>query len=288
MVASFGVGLLFLVRGAILPYFFVMFQRLSNLNYVEIATLLNIFVLSQALASPITGGIIKQIRIKLFLVICFASLIVSLLLIILNNNFLVYSIAIFVVGSAIITLKNAFTNIVIFESPPDNIRICAAFRMTCLNIGSFLGNILTLIALNYFKVPWYIVLLMVITIANMTLVTILYKPSKKHLTVIKVENKRTSIKQYLVVLTDRTFLKLCFLLMPAILFDGCWGTIIPKFVVDVYKSNVPIAYMYTVSMITIVVLSIFINHFMNKFFVKRATSIHIKFYVPLIFFISGF
>ena len=53
--AIFGIGLLFLARGAFLPYFFPIFEHLTRLSYGEISLLLNLYVFSQSVCAPLAG-----------------------------------------------------------------------------------------------------------------------------------------------------------------------------------------------------------------------------------------
>src|SRR3974377_31582 len=54
-VACAGIGLLFLARGAFLPYFFPIFENLTGLGYGEISLLLNLYVFSQSVCAPWAG-----------------------------------------------------------------------------------------------------------------------------------------------------------------------------------------------------------------------------------------
>src|ERR1700730_15134700 len=54
-VACLGIALLFLARGAFLPYFFPVFEHLTRLSYGQISLLLNIYVFSESVCAPLAG-----------------------------------------------------------------------------------------------------------------------------------------------------------------------------------------------------------------------------------------
>ena len=54
-IACLGIGLLFMARGAFVPYFFPIFEHLTDLSYGEISLLLNLYVFSQSVCAPLAG-----------------------------------------------------------------------------------------------------------------------------------------------------------------------------------------------------------------------------------------
>src|SRR5947209_8696978 len=64
-VAFVGIGLLFLTRGATLPYFYPLFEYVTALSYAEIAALLSLYNFWQAVGAPVAGWYTDRTSIRL-------------------------------------------------------------------------------------------------------------------------------------------------------------------------------------------------------------------------------
>lgn len=283
--ASFGIGLLYCIRGGFLPYFFPIFQKISTLSFAQISVLLNIFVLSQAFFSPLSAEILNRLSAKKYVVTGSLLFTVLLFLLILKSSFIIYIILILLLGSSLISLKNCFSVIVIHESPPDKLRTFVSLRSTFMNFGSFIGNFSSIFIISILNVKAQLIFLGLLSLFNAAFFYFSYVD--KNSTKCKSNNNSNKAGDYFRIWKEKDFIKYSIAILPAILFDGCWGTIIPKYVSDLYQSDTPIAYIYATSMLTIVLLSIVLNTWLNKQFRKSAVLDKYHYYLPVILFGFG-
>jgi MFS family permease len=229
-----GIGLLFLARGAFQPYIFPLFENLEGFSYVQIAYLLNGYVLAQSLCAPIAGWYTDRTSVRVALTTSIVFGLSSFLLISTSPGFVLSTIAVFAAGLAFVLGKIALNTILVLHSSADVLRRSVAKRATLLNVGSFAGNSL---AFEMTARVGYR--------AHAVLLGFLYLPLAIGLAAspapVSVPRRKTWGMLHLKRLcTDNGFVADALRRFAVVLPYGCWGTIIPKYVIDQYHSNKPV------------------------------------------------
>jgi len=242
--ACFGIGLLFLARGAFLPYFFPIFEHLTRLSYGEISLLLNLYVFSQSLCAPLAGWYTDRTSVPtaVFTAILLGSL--GFLVVLQAHTFALIALAMSAIGSGFVLGKIGFNTLLVDSSSQEELRRSIAGRAMILNLGSFAGNAL---ALQVIEGLGYKPLVILLLAANFTLGIACLAPRIPAHTghpTMKLGDLRTVIR-------NKPFLADSLRLFSIYVPYGCWGTIIPKYVIDLYGSKEPVRYIYLVSLCTL-------------------------------------
>ncbi|HZL38294.1 MAG TPA: MFS transporter [Tepidisphaeraceae bacterium] len=251
------IGLLFLTRGAFLPYAFPLFQHLGNLSYVQIAFLIPGYMFAQSICAPLAGWYTDRTsaRIALTTTICLG--LCSFLVISTRPGFVISTAAVFVAGLAFVLGKIALNTILVIHSTADVLRKSVAKRATLLNTGSFIGNT---IAFQMTTRVGYGPLAVALGLLHLPLAIGLAPapaPSVAHpKNSLGAANVRALCKNKL-FLSDG--LRRFALVLPY----GCWGTIIPKYVIDQYHSNEKVWIVYLTSLITTLIGAHFLAVYMS-------------------------
>ncbi len=248
--ACIGIGLLFLARGAFQPYIFPLFENLADFSYAEIALLLNAYILAQSIFAPLAGWYIDKTseRTALATAILFGS--VGFLSLAMRPGFAISTIAVFGIGLGFVLAKIALNTILVLHSTTDGLRRSVAKRATLLNVGSFMGNTIALQVTARFGYFAHTVLL---GLLHLPLMIGLAAPSVPHIEEIPDRQAQRRQRHLRDLLRNRVFLADCLRRFAVVLPYGCWGTIIPKYVIDEYHSNDPVWFVYLTSVLTTVV-----------------------------------
>lgn len=255
--------LLFMARGAINPYFFPIYERLTDFSYYQIALLLNVYMCIQAIASPLTGKIADTFNVTRVVFVFLALYIIALLVPICNTNFLINILAILLLGTCLIALKNTLFSVIINNVSTEKLRRTIAIRSMLVNIGSYTGNTIALYAIIAYGAKQHLMIIMVMLL----IIGALF--SFKKVDSIKLTNKNSIKGKYGDIWKDRGFISDALYFFAAMLPYGCWGTIIPKYVIDTYSSEAPIVYIYGISVSTTLICSYFINSAVIRTLYKR-------------------
>ena len=242
--ACFGIGLLFLARGALLPYFFPIFEHLTRLSYGEISLLLNLYVFSQSLCAPLAGWYTDRTSVPTAVgtAILLGSL--GFLVVLQAQSFALFAPAMAAIGCGFVLGKIGFNTLLVDSSSQEELRRSIAGRAMILNVGSFAGNALALQVIEGFGYKPLVVLLLA---ANFTLGIAYLAPRIPAHTghpTMKLGDLRTVIR-------NRPFMADSLRLFSIYVPYGCWGTIIPKYVIDLYGSKEPVRYIYLISLCTL-------------------------------------
>ena len=247
-VACAGIGLLFLARGAFLPYFFPIFEHLTRLSYGEISVLLNLYVLTQSLCAPLAGWYTDRTSVPTAVATAILLGSIGLLVVLQADRFTLLAPAMAAIGSGFVLGKIAFNTLLVDSSTQEELRRSIAGRAMILNLGSFAGNAL---ALQVIEGMGYKPLVILLLLANFTLGIAYLTPraalSEPHAgahSVMQLRDLRT-------VVHNKAFLADGLRLFSIYVPYGCWGTIIPKYVIDLYGSKEPVRYIYLVSLCTL-------------------------------------
>ncbi len=242
--AIFGIGLLFLARGAFLPYFFPIFEHLTRLSYGQISVLLNLYVFSQSMCAPLAGWYTDRtsVRTAVFTAILLGSL--GFLGVLHTQGFALLAVAMAAVGSGFVLGKIAFNTLLVDNSSQEELRRSIAGRAMVLNLGSFAGNAL---ALQMIEGLGYKSLVLLLLAANFTL-GIAYLAPRLPVHTAHPAMKFTDLGT---VIRNRAFLADSLRLFSIYVPYGCWGTIIPKYIIDLYGSKEPVRYIYLISLCTL-------------------------------------
>lgn len=258
-----GIGLLFLARGAFQPYIFPLFENLGGLSYLQIASLLNGYVLAQSVCAPVAGWYTDRTSVRVALTTSIIFGLCSFLLISTSPGFLISTIAVFVAGLAFVLGKIALNTILVAHSSPEILRRSVAKRATLLNLGSFCGNSIA-----------YRMTALVGYRAHAVLLGLLYLPlaiglAARPAPAAPARRKTWGIDAIKTLCRNRGFLADSLRRFALVLPYGCWGTIIPKYVIDQYHSNKPVWIVYMTSLCTTIVGAHFLAVYLSAKLYRR-------------------
>lgn len=258
-----GIGLLFLTRGAFLPYVFPLFQHLGGLSYSRIAILVNGYVLAQSVCAPIAGWYTDRTSVRVALTTSIAFGLGSFLLISTKPGAWVCVAAVFVAGLAFIIGKIALNTMLVLHSSAEILRRSVAKRATLLNLGSFFGNSIALQVTMRVGYHFHAVLL---GLLHLPLAVGLAAPSAP---AVHPRRKSWGIASVRRLARNRGFLSDSLRRFALVLPYGCWGTIIPKYVVDVFHTNEKIWDVYLTSLLTTLIGAHFLAVYISAKLYRR-------------------
>ena len=259
----FGIGLLFLARGAFQPYIFPLFENLGGLSYAQIASLLNGYVLAQSVCAPVAGWYTDRTSVRIALATSIAFGLFSFLLISTNPGFVLSTIAVFIAGLAFVLGKIALNTILVLHSSAEILRRSVAKRATLLNLGSFFGNSLAYQMTARFGYK-----------AHAVLLGLLYLPLAIGLAAPRVPSasppkKPLGLANLKTLCRNRGFVADSVRRFALVLPYGCWGTIIPKYVIDQYHSNKPVWIVSLTSVCTTIIGAHFLAVYLSAKLYRR-------------------
>lgn len=242
-----GIGLLFLARGAFQPYIFPLFENLDGLSYAEIAWLLNGYVMAQSVCAPLAGWYTDRTSMRVALATSIVFGLSSFLLVAARPGFWPSALAVFAAGLAFVLGKIALNTMLVLHSSAETLRRSVAKRATLLNLGSFIGNSVA-----------YQMTARVGYTAHAVLLGLLHLPLAVGLAAAPApatggHKKTRGLNNLKTLCRNRGFLADGLRRFATVLPYGCWGTIIPKYVIDQYHSNDRVWVVYLTSLCTTVV-----------------------------------
>jgi MFS family permease len=258
-----GIGLLFLARGAFQPYIFPLFEHLGKLSYAQIAYLLNGYVLAQSICAPLAGWFTDRTSVRVALATSIIFGLGSFLLISSSPGFFLSTAAVFVAGLAFVLGKIALNTILVLHSSAETLRSSVAKRATLLNLGSFFGNSIAYRVTSSFGYR-----------AHAILLGLLYLPLAIGLaapaTPAKFPPKKTwGLDNVRHLCRNRGFVSDGLRRFALVLPYGCWGTIIPKYVIDQYHSNKPVWIVSLTSVTTTIIGAHFLAVYLSAKLYRR-------------------
>lgn len=252
--ACFSSGLLFMARGGYMPYFFPLYEGVSDLDYASIAILLNIYLAANSIGSPFVGTLIDRL----------APLPAALLAIGVNGlTFLVtlyapffWSLAVSValLGATFTMGRVAFNKILIGASTDESLRRSVSIRAMLMTGGSFIGNLVAAYLADKGHAPTQLAFVYMILLAAWIVSLVGASVSAQD-----GEEKQPFWSLLPNAIRNRHFLLDLGRLFTALLPYGCWGTVIPKFVLDEFNDVAVLPIMYACSTTTIVGLTYVFN-----------------------------
>jgi MFS family permease len=276
-----GIGLLFLARGAFQPYIFPLFENLAGLSYAQIALLLNGYVLAQSVCAPVAGWFTDRTSVRVALSVSIAFGLGSFLLISTGPGFVVSALAVFCAGLAFVLGKISLNTILILHSSAENLRSSVAKRATLLNLGSFFGNSL---AYQMSARVGYSALAVVLGLLYLPLAIGLAAPSAPAASAPK---KSAGLAGFKTLARNKSFLADALRRFAMVLPYGCWGTIIPKYVIDQYGSNKPVWIVSLTSLCTTIIGAHFLAVYVSKFLYRRGFKWEWWSMTSVLFYCSG-
>jgi MFS family permease len=240
-----GVGLLFLARGAFQPYAFPLFEHLGGLGYAQIALILNGYVLAQSICAPLAGWYTDRTSARTALATGIAFGVASFVIISTGPPFPIAAAAVVLAGFAFVLGRISLNTILVLHSSPQTLRRSVAKRATLLNLGSFVGNS---VAVAMTKRVGYGPHAVLLALLHLPLVVGLFARSAPRNT--RHDHAPTDARGAMALLRNRGFLADALRRFAMVLPYGCWGTIIPKYVIDQYHSNDPVWIVYLTSLCT--------------------------------------
>ena len=258
-----GIGLLFLARGAFQPYIFPLFENLGGLSYGQIALLLNVYVLAQSVCAPVAGWFTDRTSVRIALSSSILLGLASFLIIATGPGFTASAIAVFCAGLAFVLGKISLNTILILHSSAETLRRSVAKRATLLNLGSFFGNS---IAYQMSARVGYSALAVVLGLLYLPLAIGLAAPA---VPATSAPIKSEAISGFKMLCRNRGFLADALRRFAMVLPYGCWGTVIPKYVIDLYGSNKPVWIVSLTSLCTTVFGAHFLAVSVSKYLYRR-------------------
>lgn len=258
-----GIGLLFLARGAFQPYIFPLFEHLGGLSYTQIASLLNGYVLAQSVCAPLAGWYTDRTSVRIALSTSIAFGLVSFLVVSTKPGFTVSIVAVFAAGLAFVLGKIALNTILVLHSSPEILRRSVAKRATLLNLGSFCGNS---IAYQMTAMFGYRIHAILLGLLHLPLAIGLAAPKAPASAKRKGTWESADVK---LLCRNRGFQADSLRRFAMVLPYGCWGTIIPKYVIDLYGSNKEVPFIYLTSLCTTVIGAHFLAVYLSAHLYRR-------------------
>ena len=243
-VACLGIALLFFIRGAFLPYFFPTIEHLTRLSYGEISVLLNLYVFSQSVCAPLAGWFTDRTSVRVAVMTSIALGSLGFLLVLSAHTFPLLIGAMIAVGAGFVLGKIGFNTLLVDSSSQEELRRSIAGRAMVLNLGSFAGNALALQVIEGLGYKQLVILLLA---ANFSL-TIAYLAPRPE---VHTQHSTMKLGDLRAIIRNKAFLADSLRLFSIYVPYGCWGTIIPKYVVDIYGAKEPVRFTYLVSLSTL-------------------------------------
>jgi MFS family permease len=258
-----GIGLLFLARGAFQPYIFPLFENLGSLSYSRIALLLNGYVLAQSVCAPLAGWYTDRTSVRISLATSIVFGLFSFLLISTSPGFLLSAVAVFIAGLAFVLGKISLNTILVVHSSAETLRRSVAKRATLLNLGSFFGNTIAyqVTARLGYRIHALLLAFLYLPLA----IGLAARPTPRALAPKSVWDL-DRIKQ---LCRKKTFLADSLRRFAVVLPYGCWGTIIPKYVIDQYHSNKPVWIISLTSLCTTIIGAHFLAVYLSAKLYRR-------------------
>jgi len=261
--ACVGIGWLFLARGAFQPYIYPLFEHLGGLSYARIAILLNGYILAQTVCAPAAGWFVDRMSVRTGLAASIAMGLGGFLVISTGPGFVVSAIAVFCAGMAFVLGKISLNTILILHSSPETLRRSVAKRATLLNLGSFFGNSIA-----------YQMSLRAGYGALAVLLGLLYLPLGLGLAAppVAATDKPAASRQrggFKTLCRNRGFLADALRRFAMVLPYGCWGTVIPKYLIDLYGSNKPVWIVSLTSLCTTIIGAHFLAVYVSRLVYRR-------------------
>jgi MFS family permease len=258
-----GIGLLFMARGAFLPYSFPLFEHFGTLSYAQIAIVVSGYTAAQSICAPIAGWYTDRTSVRFALGTSILFGLCSFLIVATKPGFNVSLVAVFIAGLAFILGKIALNTILVIQSSAEILRRSVAKRATLLNLGSFCGNSIADQVTTHFGYTPHAVLLGVL---HLPLAIGLGAPEKRS----ALPRKKTfGVENVKLLCRNRGFLADSLRRFALVLPYGCWGTIIPKYVLDVRHSNHAVWVISLTSVTTTIIGAHFLAVHMSAWLYRR-------------------
>jgi MFS family permease len=275
-------GLLFLARGSFLPYFFPLYQGVSGLDYAATAVLLNFYLTGNSLCSPFVGLLVDRWSPLQVVALALGINLVTLLVTLSVPTFPLLAISVALLGGTFTMARVAFNKQMIAASSDSTLRRSVSIRAMLMTAGSFAGNV----AGAWFVAHGYKVgqvLLVYSVFAAAWLLSMAGSPSQPT----KKAPHNVFWAGLPAAISNRAFrtdaLRLCVALLPY----GCWGTIIPKYVLDRFADPLLIPAMYACSTAAVVALTYVFNEVVSPWCDRRRFQKHWWPYVAAGLFLAG-
>jgi MFS family permease len=258
-----GIGLLFLARGAFQPYIFPLFEDLGGLSYARIALLLNGYVLAQSICAPLAGWYTDRTSVRVALTTSIVFGLFSFLLISTSPGFLVSAIAVFAAGLAFVLGKISLNTILVLHSSAETLRRSVAKRATLLNLGSFFGNSIAYQVTAHLGYRAHALLLGVLYLP--LAIGLAARPAPRSC----AREKTWGMASLKTLCHNRGFVADALRRFALVLPYGCWGTVIPKYVIDQYHSNRPVWIISLTSVCTTIIGAHFLAVYLSAKLYRR-------------------
>jgi MFS family permease len=251
-IACVGIGMLFLARGAFQNYISPLFAHLGGFSFTQIAWLVTGYGLAQSVCAPLAGWLADRTSTRFALGTSVVCGVASFFVIAHSPGFAISLIAVLFVGFAFILGKISFNTILVLHSNSDSLRRSVAKRATLLNLGSFAGNSLAQYTTSVGFAFHAVVLGLLYLPLSIGMIArpapSLAKPSKTF--------DLTNVK---LLCRNQRFLADALRRFALTLPYGCWGTVIPIYVIDQHGGS--IGPVWTISL-TSLCTTVFGAHFL--------------------------
>jgi MFS family permease len=233
------------------------------MSYAQIALILNGYVMAQSVCAPLAGWYTDRTSVRTALATSILFGLCSFVLISTKPGFALATVAVFVAGLAFVLGKIALNTILVLHSSADILRRSVAKRATLLNLGSFCGNSIAYQMTTRVGYAPHAVLLGLLHLPLAIGLAAPPAPSTR-------QRKKTwgigSIKK---LCKNKGFVADSLRRFALVLPYGCWGTIIPKYVIDQYHSSEKVWVVYLTSLLTTIVGAHFLAVYISAKLYRR-------------------
>ncbi|MBR0798167.1 MFS transporter [Bradyrhizobium jicamae] len=259
--AAISSGLIFMARGALLPYFFVVFHDIGNFTYGKIALLLNVFVIAQSACAVLAGGAVERSTARTASLVLLAIYLGVFACFYLARSPMALSIALAALGAAFAAARVLFNRRIIATQDRTGMRQTISLRAVLMTSGSLCGNLAAAYILSALGWKSFIAFLFCLFAASVVLFGVGTRKKPDEAT-----NQSAPGGSIIEALGNGDFYHDILRLVPPLILYGNWGTIIPKYISDSVNDIHIIACLYTATAISALFLTFGFNGYLFKRF----------------------
>jgi MFS family permease len=259
-------GLLFLARGSYMPYFFPLYQGVFGLDYAATAVLLNIYLAANSFGSPFVGLLVDRWTPVQTIGAALGANLASLGLALALPAFASLAVSVAVLGVTFTMGRVAFNKLMIGASDEATLRRSVSIRAMLMTGGSFVGNV----AAAWFVAHGHAVGQVLFVYAVLCAAWLLSLAGHARPSGSTDTSKAFFWSRLAPAARNRHFLGDLFRLAVALLPYGCWGTVIPKYVMDRFADPALIPAMYACSTAAVVGLTYVFNQVLSPWCHRRS------------------
>jgi MFS family permease len=284
------IATLYFLRGTFLPYIFQVIQSLSTLSFIQIGAGLTLFTIFQAATGPLAGSLLSArnsggVRTLIPALLIAITGLTGLLKYTQISPKIGWSLLLAVLGISFTTLRIGFNTCLLRNTATENVRRVVSLRATVLNVGAFIGTVLSSYTIDKTGIELHAAVTLSAFLALHVGLLMVTKDEQTSPDQSQGLVPTTSLKE---ALSNRSFWSEALVLLAVYIRYGCWGTIIPKFAIDLYGSNAPVRWISATSLVTIIAFTFVFNALVTKKFGNLGKNFSLWPILSIVFFQISF